>query len=47
MLAIDFFEFSSERRYHAFIKANYLKLFPKLLNQSEYNRRGRSLRLVG
>jgi hypothetical protein len=44
MLAIDFFEFGSERRYHAFIKANYLKLFPKLLNQSEYNRRARSLR---
>lgn len=46
MLAIDFFEFSSERRYHAFIKANYLKLFPKLLNQSEYNRRARSLRYL-
>ena len=46
MLAIDFFEFNSERRYHAFIKANYLKLFPKLLNQSEYNRRARSLRFL-
>ena len=46
MLSMDFFEFNSERRYHAFIKANYLKLFPKLLNQSEYNRRARSLRYL-
>jgi hypothetical protein len=46
MLAIDFFGFSSERRYHAFIRANYLKLFPRLLNQSEYNRRARSLRYL-
>lgn len=46
MLAIDFFGFTSERRYQAFIQANYLKLFPKLLNQSEYNRRARSLRYL-
>lgn len=46
MLAIDFFEFTSERRYRAFIQANYLKLFPRLLNQSEYNRRARSLRYL-
>jgi hypothetical protein len=44
MLAIDFFEFSSERRYHAFIAANYRALFPHLLDQSQYNRRARSLR---
>lgn len=46
MLAIDFFEFSSERRYHAFIQANYLDLFPQLLDQSQYNRRARSLRFL-
>lgn len=46
MLAIDFFEFSSERRYLAFIRANYLDLFPKLLDQSQFNRRARSLRYL-
>jgi len=46
MLAIDFFEFTSERRYRAFIQANYLGLFPKLLDQSQFNRRARSLRYL-
>jgi len=46
MLAIDFFEFTSERRFVAFIRANYLALFPKLLDQSQYNRRARSLRYL-
>jgi hypothetical protein len=46
MLAIDFFEFTSERRYHAFVGANYLDLFPHLLDQSQYNRRARSLRYL-
>jgi hypothetical protein len=46
MIAIDFFEFTSERRYHAFIGANYLNLFPNLLDQSQYNRRARSLRFL-
>ena len=43
MLAIDFFEFTSERRYVAFVRANYLRLFPHLLTQSQYNRRARQL----
>lgn len=43
MLAIDFFEFTSERRYVAFVHANYLRLFPHLLTQSQYNRRARQL----
>lgn len=46
MLAIDFFEFSSERRYVSFVRANYLKLFPAMLTQSQYNRRARSLRFL-
>lgn len=46
MLAIDFFEFTSERRYRAFVQANYLALFPNLLDQSQYNRRARSLRFL-
>lgn len=43
MLAIDFFEFTSERRYVAFLRANYLSLFPHLLTQSQYNRRARQV----
>jgi hypothetical protein len=46
MLAIDFFEFTSERRHVEFVRANYLALFPKLLDQSQYNRRARSLRYL-
>jgi hypothetical protein len=46
MLAIDFFEFTSERRFVAFLRANYLALFPKLLDQSQYNRRAHSLRYL-
>ena len=46
MLAIDFFEFISERRYRAIIQANYLALFPKVLDQSQFNRRARSLRYL-
>jgi len=46
MLALDFFEFTSERRYHAFIAANYRALFPHLLDQSQYNRRARRLRYL-
>jgi hypothetical protein len=43
MLAIDFFEFTSERRYLSFIRANYLSLFPDLPDQSQFNRRARNL----
>jgi hypothetical protein len=46
MLAIDFFEFTRERRFVEFIRANYLALFPKLLDQSQYNRRACSLRYL-
>lgn len=46
MLAIDFFEFTCERRFVAFIRTNYLALFPRLLDQSQYNRRARRLRYV-
>jgi len=46
MLAADFFEFTSERRYLSFIRANYLSLFPDLPDQSQFNRRSRSLSLL-
>jgi hypothetical protein len=36
----------SERRYWAFIHANYLALFPKLIDRSQFNRRARSLRYL-
>ena len=46
MLTQDYIPFSSETQYIGFIRANYLDLFPKLLDQSQFNRRSRSLRLL-
>ncbi len=43
ILAMDFMEFTSERHYLEFIRANYKYLFPNLLDQSQYNRRVRNL----
>jgi hypothetical protein len=43
IVAMDFLEFTSERHYLEFIRANYKYLFPNLLDQSQYNRRTRSL----
>jgi len=42
MLAMDFIPFPSERQFVEFIRANYLALFPKLLEQSQFNRRARA-----
>ena len=46
MLAQDYIPYSSETQYIAFIRANHLALFPKLIDQSQFNRRARSLRLL-
>lgn len=47
MLAQEFMPIPSETQFLEFIRANYLGLFPKLLDQSQFNRRSRSLhRLV-
>jgi len=46
MLAADFIPFPSETQFVEFIRANYLFLFPKLLDQSQFNRRARWLRLL-
>ena len=46
MLAQDFIPFPSETQYVGFIRANYLALFPKLVDQSQFNRRSRALRLL-
>lgn len=46
MLAMDFLCFESETQFLSFMRANYLELFPRLCDQSQFNRRARSLRLV-
>jgi hypothetical protein len=46
LLAMDFIPFPSETQFLGFIRANYLGLFPKLLDQSQFNRRARNLRLI-
>ena len=46
MLAMDFLAFESETQFLSFMRANYLELFPRLCEQSQFNRRARSLRLV-
>jgi hypothetical protein len=46
VLAMDFIPFPSETQFLGFIRGNYLSLFPKLLDQSQFNRRARHLRLL-
>lgn len=46
MLAQDFIPFPSETQYIGFIRANYLAMFPNLIDQSQFNRRARALRLL-
>jgi hypothetical protein len=46
MLAMDFLSFESETQFLAFMRANYLQLFPRLCDQSQFNRRARSLRFI-
>ena len=44
MLAQDFIPYPGETQYIGYIRANYAREFPKLVDQSQYNRRARSLR---
>jgi hypothetical protein len=46
MLAQDYIPYPSETQYVQFIRANHLDLFPKLVDQSQFNRRVRALRLL-
>ena len=46
MLAHDFIPYPAEAQYVEYIRANYLSLFPKLVDQSQFNRRARALRLL-
>lgn len=44
VLARDFVPFPSEGQFLAFMRSNYLPLFPRLLERSQFNRRARGLR---
>src|SRR5574339_755665 len=46
MLAQEFIPYPAEAQYVEYIRANYLSLFPKLVDQSQFNRRARALRLL-
>lgn len=46
LLAQDFLPFPGETQFLGYIRANYLDLFPKLVDQSQFNRRARALRLL-
>ena len=43
MIAMDYIPFPSERQFIEFVRANYLGLFPNLLEQSQFNRRARQV----
>ncbi len=44
VLLMDYVPFPSERQFLCYIRANHLKLFPRLLDQSQFNVRARGLR---
>ena len=46
LLAMDFILFPSETQFLGFMRANYVTLFPRLVDQSQFNRRTRALRLL-
>ena len=46
MLVQDFIPYASETQFLAYIRANQLDLFPHLLDQSQFNRPARSLRML-
>jgi len=46
MLTQEFLPFPSETQFIEFIRANYLEMFPKLLDQSQFNRRARWLHRI-
>jgi len=44
MIAEDYISYPAETQYLGYIRANHGDLFPKLLDQSQFNRRARGLR---
>ena len=43
MVTMDFIPFPSERQFIAYLRGNHLDLFPKLVEQSQFNRRARAV----
>ncbi len=46
VLAMDFIPYPGERQFLGYIRGNHLEMFPDLVDQSQFNRRARSLRLL-
>lgn len=46
MLAEDFIPYPGEKQFLGYIRANHLGMFPNLVDQSQFNRRARGLRLL-
>ena len=46
ILAEDYIPYPGEKQYLGYIRANHLELFPKLVDQSQFNRRARRLRYL-
>jgi hypothetical protein len=46
MVSMDFIPYPAETQFIEYIRANHGALFPRLLTQSQYNRRARALRLL-
>jgi hypothetical protein len=42
----EFLQFRSERKFLGFMHGNYLEMFPDMVDQAQFNRRSRALRLV-
>jgi len=42
----EFLQFRSERKFLGFMHGNYLEVFPDMVDQSQFNRRSRALRLI-
>ena len=46
MILKEFLQFKAERKFLGFMNGNYSDMFPDIVDQSQYNRRSRSLRLI-
>ena len=46
VLLMDYLPFPGETQYLGYMRANYLELFPEMVDQSQFNRRARNLRFL-
>ena len=46
MILKEFLQFKAERKFLGFMHGNYSEMFPDIVDQSQYNRRSRALRLI-